>query len=190
MSQDWYYAVNNQQYGPVSEAELRDLAERGKLSPRDLVWKEGMPQWVAADSVRGLLPEPAPRREPDRRDDYRERDRGPDRDRDYDRDRRDRDYDDDRDYDRRRRRPSGDSNRVACGVVAILLGWLGIHKFMLGMNNAGLIMLLVSILGGIPTCGGAAFVMSIIGLVEGIIYLTKSDEEFYDLYVVQKKEWF
>lgn len=188
MSQDWYYAVNNQQLGPVSEAELRDLADRGKLGPRDLVWKDGMPQWAPAETVPGLLPEPAPRREPPRRDDYR--DRGHDRDRDYDR-RRDRDYDDDRDYDRpRRRRPSGDNNRVACGVVAILIGHLGIHKFMLGMNNAGLIMLLVSLLAGVVTCGAAAVVMWVIGIVEGVIYLTKTDEEFYELYVVQKKEWF
>jgi TM2 domain-containing membrane protein YozV len=189
VSQDWYYAINHQRYGPVSEADLRDMAERGKLDPRDLVWKDGMPQWVAAETIHGLFPEPAPLREPERRDDYdRDRDRGRDHDRDR---RRDRDDYDDRDYDRpRRRRPSGDSNRVACGVVAILLGWLGVHKFMLGMNNAGLIMLLVSLLGGIATCGVAAFVMSVIGIVEGVIYLTKTDEEFYDLYVVEKKEWF
>ena len=36
----------------------------------------------------------------------------------------------------------------------------------------------------------ASFAMQIIGLVEGILYLTKSDEEFYQLYAVQKKEWF
>ena len=32
--------------------------------------------------------------------------------------------------------------------------------------------------------------MAIIGLVEGIIYLTKSDEEFFKLYAIQKKQWF
>lgn len=179
MADEWYYAINNAQRGPVSEAELRDLADRGQLKPGDLVWKDGMAEWVPASSVRGLLPEP--RREPDRRDAYRERDRGRRDDRDDDRDR--------DDY-RRPRRPRGDSNRVGAGVVGILLGWLGIHKFMLGMTNAGLIMLLVSLIGGVLTCGAAAVVMSIIGLVEGIIYLTKSDDEFYELYVVQKKEWF
>ena len=38
--------------------------------------------------------------------------------------------------------------------------------------------------------GIAALVMEVIALIEGIIYLTKSDEEFYQLYEVEKKEWF
>lgn len=78
------------------------------------------------------------------------------------------------------------SKKTAAGIVAILLGALGIHKFMLGMKKPGLIMLLVSVL----TCGIGAAPMGIIGLVEGIMYLTKSDEDFYQLYYVQKKEWF
>jgi TM2 domain-containing membrane protein YozV len=78
------------------------------------------------------------------------------------------------------------SKKVAAGICGILLGTLGIHKFVLGMKKPGLIMLLVSIL----TCGIGAVPMSIIGLVEGIMYLTKSDEDFYQLYYVQKKEWF
>jgi TM2 domain-containing membrane protein YozV len=78
------------------------------------------------------------------------------------------------------------SNRVAAGVCGILLGALGIHKFILGMTTPGMVMLLVSIL----TCGVGAFPMAVIGLVEGIVYLTKSEEEFYQLYVMQKKEWF
>jgi hypothetical protein len=32
--------------------------------------------------------------------------------------------------------------------------------------------------------------MGPIGLIEGILYLTKSDEEFYRTYVLGKKEWF
>ena len=47
-------------------------------------------------------------------------------------------------------------------------------------------MLLVSLL----TCGIGSIPMSLIGLVEGIIYLTKSDEDFYQLYAVEKKGWF
>jgi len=82
------------------------------------------------------------------------------------------------------RRQAG--NKVAAGVCGILLGALGIHKFILGLTTPGLIMLLVSVL----TCGLGAIPMSIIGLVEGIIYLTKSDEEFYETYVVEKKGWF
>ena len=78
------------------------------------------------------------------------------------------------------------SKRIAAGICAILIGSLGVHKFILGMTKPGLIMLLVSIL----TCGIGAIPMSIIGLVEGIIYLTKSDADFYQTYIVGKKEWF
>lgn len=63
---------------------------------------------------------------------------------------------------------------------------LGIHKFILGYNTEGLIMLLVTVL----TCGTAGFVMGIIELVEGIIYLTKSDSEFESTYISGKKGWF
>ncbi|HKI68216.1 MAG TPA: TM2 domain-containing protein [Verrucomicrobiae bacterium] len=78
------------------------------------------------------------------------------------------------------------SNKIAAGVCGILLGGLGIHKFILGYTGAGLIMLLVSIL----SCGTLYIVMHIIGLIEGIIYLTKSDEEFVRIYVDRRKEWF
>jgi TM2 domain-containing membrane protein YozV len=71
-------------------------------------------------------------------------------------------------------------SRVTCGILAILLGGLGIHKFMLGNITGGIIMIVLS------CCG----VGSIIGLIEGIIYLTKTDEEFYQTYVVEKKGWF
>jgi len=47
-------------------------------------------------------------------------------------------------------------------------------------------MLLVTVL----TCGFAAIVTSIIGIVEGVIYLTKSDEEFVKTYLQNKKGWF
>ena len=82
--------------------------------------------------------------------------------------------------------PPQENKRVISGVLAILLGPLGIHKFILGYQNEGLIMLLVSIL----TCGIGAGVMGLIGLIEGIIYLSKSDEEFYFVYQENKKGWF
>jgi TM2 domain-containing membrane protein YozV len=78
------------------------------------------------------------------------------------------------------------SNKVPAGVLGILLGSLGVHKFILGYTTAGLIMLLISLL----TCFLAAPVMHIIGLIEGIIYLTKSDEEFVRTYVENRREWF
>ncbi|NCZ96553.1 TM2 domain-containing protein [bacterium] len=80
--------------------------------------------------------------------------------------------------------------KVAAGICGILLGSLGIHKFILGLTNGGLIMLLVSLIGGVMTCGVASAIMGLIGLIEGIIYLTKPDEVFYQEYAIQKKQWF
>ena len=80
--------------------------------------------------------------------------------------------------------------KVGAGICGILLGALGIHKFVLGYTKEGLIMLLVSIPGALVTCGASAAVMGVIGLVEGIIYLTKSDAEFYRTYVAGRKGWF
>jgi TM2 domain-containing membrane protein YozV len=78
------------------------------------------------------------------------------------------------------------SDKIAAGICGILLGGLGIHKFILGYTGAGVIMLLITIL----TCGVAGVVVHLIGLIEGIIYLTKSDEEFVRIYVDGRKEWF
>ena len=78
------------------------------------------------------------------------------------------------------------TKKIAAGICAILLGSLGIHKFILGMTKPGLIMLLVTLL----TCGIGGTIMWVIGVVEGIMYLTKTDAEFYQVYGVQKKEWF
>lgn len=77
--------------------------------------------------------------------------------------------------------PSDIANKkMVAGVCAILLGWLGVHKFVLGMTTPGIIMVCISVF----SCGT---ISSIIGLIEGIIYLTKSDAEFYQTYMVEKK---
>jgi TM2 domain-containing membrane protein YozV len=82
--------------------------------------------------------------------------------------------------------PVNASKKVPAGICGILLGSLGIHKFILGYKKEGLIMLLTTIF----TLGIAGIVWGIIGLIEGIIYLTKSDQDFYDTYVVGHKGWF
>ena len=74
------------------------------------------------------------------------------------------------------------SNRVVCGIVGILLGGLGIHRFMMGDATGGIIRIVITFV----TCGAGSF----IGLIEGIIYLTKSDAEFNQTYMVEKKGWF
>ncbi|MDR2230006.1 MAG: TM2 domain-containing protein [Flavobacteriaceae bacterium] len=78
--------------------------------------------------------------------------------------------------------PYKSEKKVAAGVLGILLGGFGVHKFYLGYTKAGVIQLIATFV----TCG----IASVIGLVEGIIYLTKSDEEFDRTYVQGKKEWF
>ncbi len=82
--------------------------------------------------------------------------------------------------------PKQENKRVLAGVLGILLGVFGVHKFVLGYQNEGLTMLLVSIL----TCGIAAGFIALIGLIEGIVYLTKSDDEFFNIYQENKKGWF
>lgn len=77
-------------------------------------------------------------------------------------------------------------SKIAAGIFGILLGSLGIHKFILGYTGAGLIMLLVTLL----TCFAAWPITHLIGLIEGIIYLTKSDAEFVNTYVEHRREWF
>jgi len=94
--------------------------------------------------------------------------------------------DDDEDEDRPRKKKRGrvpediPNKKLVAGLLGILLGGFGVHKFYLGFTTAGVIMILLC-------CTG---VSGIIGLIEGIIYLTKSDEDFYREYVVNEKQWF
>ncbi|MDX1829774.1 MAG: TM2 domain-containing protein [Lutibacter sp.] len=75
-----------------------------------------------------------------------------------------------------------ESKRVLAGVLAILIGSLGVHKFILGYTKEGIIQLILTFI----SCG----VLSIIPLIEGIIYLTKSDAEFIEMYQKNEKHWF
>ncbi|SRR5258708_31569683 len=76
----------------------------------------------------------------------------------------------------------GADKKLVAGLCGILLGSLGIHKFILGYTTEGIIQIVISIV----TCG----IGGIIGLIEGIIYLTKSDEEFVRTYIQNKRGWF
>ena len=75
----------------------------------------------------------------------------------------------------------GESKKVTAGILALLLGGFGVHKFYLGYTNAGILQIFLTFCTGI---GG------FVALAEGIIYLTKTDEEFYDTYERGSKEWF
>jgi TM2 domain-containing membrane protein YozV/ribosomal protein L40E len=81
---------------------------------------------------------------------------------------------------------AGADKKIIAGILAIVLGSFGIHKFILGYQKEGMIMLLVSVL----SCFTAGWVMHIIGIIEGIMYLTKTDEEFVRTYIYGRKGWF
>ena len=78
--------------------------------------------------------------------------------------------------------PNQESKRVLAGILAILIGSIGIHKFILGYTKEGIIQIVATFI----TCGLAG----IIPFIEGIIYLTKSDEEFVETYQVNHRGWF
>ncbi|MGL6075814.1 MAG: TM2 domain-containing protein [Fimbriiglobus sp.] len=75
-----------------------------------------------------------------------------------------------------------ESKRITAGVLAILLGGIGVHKFYLGHTVPGIIHIVI-----LPCTLGFS---GVINLIEGIIYLTKTDDEFIDTYQIGKKQWF
>lgn len=89
---------------------------------------------------------------------------------------------------------STESKKILAGILAIFLGAFGVHKFILGYQKEGIIMLVLSVVGIVLSCVGIGVLLvwavGLVGLIEGIIYLTKSDEEFYNTYQVGRKPWF
>src|SRR5262249_45031028 len=149
---DWYYAKGGERLGPVSSAQLRQMAQSGELLPTDMVFKEGGTQWTAASTISNLFPavgggqtRPSAPAEQTRDkgdfgfdDDDRDRDRG--RGRERDRDRRDRDEDDEDDRPSRRRGPAGPNpfvdilmfRRMITPWVVVAFFWLMIALVTLG----------------------------------------------------------
>lgn len=89
---------------------------------------------------------------------------------------------------------SGDNKKLMAGILGIVLGAFGVHKFVLGYNKEGIILLAITLVGFVLTCVGVGvfivWIAGLIGFIEGIIYLTKSDEDFYNTYQVGQKPWF
>lgn len=56
MVDQWYYADQGQRNGPVTEEQIKKLAVTGQIKPSDMVWKQGMTQWIQASQIAGLLP--------------------------------------------------------------------------------------------------------------------------------------
>lgn len=60
----WYYALNNQQLGPVDEEYIKNLVNSGAINGQTLVWTNGMAAWLPlsqtslAALVGGVAPAP------------------------------------------------------------------------------------------------------------------------------------
>lgn len=176
-----YIAEGSIQRGPFGEQEWAGL----NLTPQALVWHEGLPQWQPAGTVPQLLPflhpgAVAPASGPAQVA-YATPYSGP--------------------ANSAYATPvmtSGDvsSKKIAAGICGIMLGTFGVHKFILGLTGSAVTMLCISLgcLVLFPfTCGLSAFalpIVHIIGLIEGIIYLTKTDAEFYQTYILGRRQWF
>lgn len=170
---NYYIADGTMQRGPFSEQEFASVG----LRPEQLVWREGMPQWLPAGQVAELRPflpvaqAPAAVSTPIG-------------------------YATPAIYAAYPPPADVSGKKIAAGICGILLGTFGVHKFIAGLTAGGVTMLAISIcclVAGPFTCGASIFalpVMHIIGIIEGVIYLTKSDAEFYNLYMVQRRQWF
>lgn len=86
--------------------------------------------------------------------------------------------------------PSHATKQLLAGYCGIIFGGFGIHKFILNYPAEGLIMLIVSLVGGYYTYGFTFLIMQLVGLLEGLIYLNKSHDEFVSTYFVHKQGWF
>ena len=85
-----------------------------------------------------------------------------------------------------------DSAKKSAGLTYLLwffVGALGVHRFYLGQWGVGALMLACTLLGWalffIPNG-----IIGAIALVEGVIYLTRSDAEFHDRYEIGRRPWF
>ncbi|HEY9801863.1 MAG TPA: TM2 domain-containing protein [Leptolyngbyaceae cyanobacterium] len=86
--------------------------------------------------------------------------------------------------------PTQTNKQLLAGYCGIILGGFGIHKFILGYAVEGFIMLVIAVVGGTFSYGITLLIMQLVGLVEGMIYLNKTPEEFVNTYIVNKQSWF
>lgn len=149
MSQ-WYILYNGQQVGPMTKEQLLSYG----LNPNSQVWTTGMPQWAPVYTIPELMsminPAGVPRTTnptPGGAGGYVP--------------------------------PYGGSvsgkDKTVAGILAILIGGLGIQYFYCGKVAGGLITILLSAV----TCG----LWSVLMLVQGILMLTMTQEEFDRKYV-------
>lgn len=174
----WYIIYNGQQVGPMSKEALRQY----DLKPDSMVWRQGMPDWTRASNVAELsdvlaggngqpkygMNNSGPQAAPAYGQPYGNAGcgygYGPQRG----------------GYDQYGRYiPQTDKSKVAAGILALLLGWLGVQYFYLGKAGGGFITILLVIV----TCGA----WEIITFIQGIMMLCMSDEEFERKFVLSDK---
>ena len=80
------------------------------------------------------------------------------------------------------------NKRVIAAALAFFLGCFGAHKFYLGLNKAGIIYLAIGVVGMFIHPAWIAVVG--LSLFDIFKYLTSTPEEFEQVYVIGKKEWF
>jgi TM2 domain-containing membrane protein YozV len=63
-------------------------------------------------------------------------------------------------------------SKVAAALLAFFVGVFGIHRFYLGHTGIGVAQLLITVVGGVVTCGLSVFVTSIWSLIDMVLILT------------------
>lgn len=84
-------------------------------------------------------------------------------------------------------------DKTTAGLLALFLGAFGAHKMYMGHTGPALVYLLANTVGFMFTwifLFLPNFALLIFAVVEAVIYLTMTDENFEQTYVVGKKEWF
>ena len=51
---EWYWMKDGKKQGPVDTAHLKQLARAGQIQPTDMIWRDGLPNWVPASQANGL----------------------------------------------------------------------------------------------------------------------------------------
>ena len=171
---EWFCMVDGEQFGPVPEETVTTWISERRVRRDTMLWSEGMGDWMAAGNVAAfneafrLVPPPVQSPPPPVGPAAPGAGRA------------------------RGRLTAAEqqvaSKKVAAGILGILLGSWGVHKFYLGYPVPGVIMLLVWLFGLLIVI--PSVVIGVIGLVEGIMYLTQSDEQFAKAHVKHGRPWF
>ena len=165
--ENWYIIYNGSQVGPISESQLMAY----NPTPDTMVWREGMSGWLPISAVPELahrLQQPQPQsfqaapQQPYQQS-YQQPYQQP--------------YQ--QQYQQQYQQPvyqqPSSKDKTVAGILAILLGGFGVHYFYLGKVGGGFICLLLSFV----TCG----IWSIVTLIQGILMLTMSQQEFDNKFV-------